>query len=98
MKIIFIKTFVILSVLLLTACTEESQSTFTPPVIDVPKITYTVVITPSATEPKSQIPTEASILETVEPAITTPVSVTDFPDPTQYEWVPIVSDFTKPLF
>jgi glucose/arabinose dehydrogenase len=97
MKIIFIKTFVILSVLLLTACTEESQSTFTPPVIDVPKITYTVVITPSATEPKSQIPTEASILETVEPAITTPVSVTDFPDPTQYEWVPIVSDFTKPL-
>lgn len=97
MKNIFIKTFVILSVLLLTACTEESQSTFTPPVIDVPKITYTVVITPSATEPKSQIPTEASILETVEPAITTPVSVTDFPDPTQYEWVPIVSDFTKPL-
>jgi glucose/arabinose dehydrogenase len=97
MKIIFIKTFVFLSVLLLTACTEESQSTFTPPVIDIPKITYTVVITPSATEPKSQIPTEASILETVEPAITTPVSVTDFPDPTQYEWVPIVSDFTKPL-
>ncbi|MDO9087435.1 MAG: PQQ-dependent sugar dehydrogenase [Anaerolineaceae bacterium] len=97
MKKIFIKPFFILAVLLLTACTDDIQSTFTPPVIDVPKATNTVVITQSPTETSGQIPTEELISETIEPAIIPQVSVTDFPDPTQYEWVTIVSGFNKPL-
>jgi glucose/arabinose dehydrogenase len=97
MKMFFVKTFFILSVLLLTACAGDSQSTFTPPVIDVPKATNTDVNSPSQTEPNAPIPTEETIAETVEPAIIPQVSVTEFPDTSQYEWETIVSGFTKPL-
>jgi glucose/arabinose dehydrogenase len=97
MKMFFVKTFFILSVLLLTACAGDSQSTFTPPVIDVPKATNTDVNTPSPTEPNAPIPTEETIAETVEPAIIPQVSVTEFPDTSQYEWATFVSGLIKPL-
>jgi glucose/arabinose dehydrogenase len=97
MKIIFAMAVFFLSVIILTACTEVSQSTFTPPVIEVPKATNTVVITPGQTEPSAPTLTEETIMESVEPFINPQVSVTDFPDPSQYEWVAIVSGLNKPL-
>jgi glucose/arabinose dehydrogenase len=97
MKMFFVKTFFILSILLLTACSEDSQATFTPQVIDVPNPTITVVNTPIPSEPSAPISTQETIAETEEPANIPQESVVEFPDTSQFEWAMIASGFTKPL-
>ena len=96
MKINFLKGLLILVFVFLTAC-SGSQPIFTPPVIEVPKVTNTVeaiVNTPivESLQEKSETPTQ--IIEKQEERLE---SVTSFPDSSQYQWVEIASGFNRPL-
>lgn len=85
-----------LALLLLTAC-SETQVTFTPPVVEIPKATLAIVNTPSPTETFAEVEVKETSLPVEEITEEKPVSVTTFPDTSQYQWVEIASGFIKPL-
>lgn len=84
-------------VLLLLAACSESQVTFTPPVVEVPKATSMIINTPNPTETISDLENKETSQPVEEITKEQPASVTTFPDTSEYQWVEIVSGFIKPL-
>jgi len=82
--------------LILSACTT-SESTFTPQVIEKVTLVDDVELTPEPTETEELIETNEppQVIETEAEIVLSDAK--EFPNPENYQWVEIVSGFSRPL-
>lgn len=100
-----IRKLLLISLLVLVAC-SPNEVTFTPSVINIPteipedEDTKVPTNTEVIEDPVEQVETtdDGSTTPTIEETEEkTPQSVTEFPNPENYQWVEVISGFSKPL-